>query len=374
MRLLHQWIGHSGAFAVLGLIGVFGALFAGFMADAVMSSTSGTQAEDGSEDGAEDEVALDNPSQDGPGDVLEFASNASSWQADDADMAESTDTPAAPPEDIEIIGSDSDDILTGHAGADTISGGAGGDLLGGRDGDDVISGGAGQDYIDGGAGNDSLAGDAGDDAAQGHDGNDLMTGGAGNDTLAGHMGDDALHGDEGEDTLLGGSGADEMDGGEADDWLAGGFGDDVLQGGAGSDTLDGNDGNDTLWGFDPVDMAAGTPDAGDDADFLNGGGGDDTLLIGANDHAHGGEGADSFAISNWIGEGEFAHIADYNPQEDDIVILYDITAHPDPQIEVITEDGSDDATVWLDGIPLAVIANGAGLTVDQLTLRPSNAL
>lgn len=173
-------------------------------------------------------------------------------------------------------------------------------------------------------------------------------------------------GGEGDDTLLGGSGDDALDGGEGADWLSGGYGNDVLSGGAGQDTLDGCAGNDTLWGFDDQDQSDG-------GDFLNGGTGDDVLMIGAGDFAHGGEGADDFVLGDWIGDGDVAHISDYNPNEDDIVVLFDAVAHPDPHVELITEDGSDDATVLLDGIPLAVIANGAGLSVDALTLMPSHS-
>jgi hypothetical protein len=97
-------------------------------------------------------------------------------------------------------------------------------------------------------------------------------------------------------------------------------------------------------------------------------------MIGAGDYADGGEGADVFTIGDWIGEGEFAHITDYNSSEDEIVVVYDALAHPDPQIELITEEGFPDAVVWLDGIPLAVITGGAGLTVNALTLMPSHSV
>ena len=127
------------------------------------------------------------------------------------------------------------------------------------------------------------------------------------------------------------------------------------------------DGNDTIWGFDPDN-----PSDSQGIDFLNGGTGNDTLMIGAGDYAHGGEGADQFTLGDWIGPGDCAHISDYDPAEDDIVILYDAAAHTDPQVELITEAGSGDATVMLDGIPLAVIANGSGLTVDALKLMPAN--
>jgi len=312
---------------MLGLLGIFGAVFAGFMADGVLNAESKLKSDD--EDDGPDTRSPSNEEGADHG-FLDFLDTAPTTAPtidglaeDDMLDSDSTDMPPPAPDNRLIFGADDDDILTGDAGADAIFGG---------NGDDEIEGSSGDDW------------------------------------LAGHMDDDLLQGDEGADSLMGGSGDDTLIGGEDDDWLAGGYGDDALQGGSGSDTLDGNAGNDTLLGVDPEN-----PKDSDGADFLNGGTGDDTLLIGAGDYAHGGEGADTFALGDWIGDGEVAHISDYNPDEDDIVVLYDATAHPDPHIALISEDGSNDATVLLDGIPLAVIANGAGLSVDALKLMPSNS-
>lgn len=387
---------------MLGLLGIFGALFAGFMADGLMSGAKAQNTDDTPLTETEDDALQPAAATESTSDLLEFIdrdtetdsvatetdsgaaeSDATPQDAVDPtptadpdrdtvlgpdENTDSTDTPPLASENIQIQGWNDDDILTGDAGADTVDGGGGNDVLGGRAGDDLISGGYGDDNIDGSAGNDSLSGDDGDDVVQGNDGHDQIAGGAGNDSLTGHMDDDTLLGDDGDDSLIGGAGNDSLLGGVGEDWVAGGYDDDVLQGGAGHDTLDGNAGNDTLWGFDPD-----TPSDSQGSDFLNGGDGDDTLMIGAGDYAHGGMGADIFTLGDWIGDGSMAHITDYDPAEDDIVILYDATAHPDPHVELITDDGSSDATVWLDGIPLAVITNGAGLTVDQLTLMPSSS-
>ncbi|WP_093536377.1 calcium-binding protein [Stenotrophomonas rhizophila] len=67
---------------------------------------------------------------------------------------------------------DSDQLINGTAGADTISGGGGNDTLYGNGGYDVLNG------------------DSGDDALYGGDGNDILSGGAGNDVLDGGAGDD----------------------------------------------------------------------------------------------------------------------------------------------------------------------------------------
>ncbi|WP_050526909.1 calcium-binding protein [Pseudorhodobacter aquimaris] len=349
---------------MLGILGLFGAVFAGFMADGVIATKAKLDGDDSAD--PEDNAPESGDENSDTVDLLDIA-NQNSDPYVDASGTESSDAPVPPPLDIELTGSSYDDILAGEAGADTIDGEDGDDLLDGRDGDDVISGGNGHDYIGGGAGNDDLRGGAGNDVVDGHDGNDLMAGGTGDDSLSGHMGDDSLSGDEGDDTLLGGSGSDMLKGGDGDDWLAGGFDDDALFGDEGADTLDGNDGNDTLWGVD-----AENPNDSLGTDFLNGGAGDDTLMIGAGDWAHGGEGEDSFALNSWLGSDNLAHILDYKPSEDEIVVLYDAEAHPDPHVELLTDEDSEDATIMLDGVPLAVIANGANLTIDALKLTPSN--
>ena len=82
-----------------------------------------------------------------------------------------------------IIGSQSNDTLTGDAGPNYISdGNNGADTIHGLDGDDVVFSGDGNDTIDGGLGNDSLRGNGGDDSLDGGDGDDALWGGNGTDT------------------------------------------------------------------------------------------------------------------------------------------------------------------------------------------------
>ena len=71
---------------------------------------------------------------------------------------------------------------------------------------------------------------------------DLMIGLGGVDTLRGFGHNDRLYGNEGEDALYGGSGDDFLDGGVGDDILEGEEGADTLRGGAGADTLRGGQG------------------------------------------------------------------------------------------------------------------------------------
>ena len=166
---------------------------------------------------------------------------------------------------------DSNAVLLGGAGADTLTGGGGNDLLDAGDGSDILVGGAGNDTLDGGAGGDAMAGGAGDDvyrvdqagdsiaeaADGGHDlvfaavsytlganvedlslyvagalngtGNESNNAIYGNDdanVLTGLGGDDALVGYGGNDRLVGGEGSDTLDGGHGDDRMSGGAGDD----------------------------------------------------------------------------------------------------------------------------------------------------
>ncbi|OIQ32226.1 MAG: hypothetical protein BM562_04935 [Alphaproteobacteria bacterium MedPE-SWcel] len=145
---------------------------------------------------------------------------------------------------------------------DTMTGGAGDDIMAGMNGNDLMDGEAGQDDIYGWNGNDTLSdsgseggdrlfGEAGDDLITGGAGRDFLYGGTGDDTLVASADGDALEGGAGRDRLVGGRGADLLLGGEGHDWLSGGNGDDTLDGGAGRDKLRGGNGADVFqfqWG------------------------------------------------------------------------------------------------------------------------------
>lgn len=127
-------------------------------------------------------------------------------------------------------------VVMGTAGNETLSGGAGDDMLFGAAGNDILNGGGGDDTIFGGAGNDTLNGGFGDDTLLGGSGNDVVWGGLGDDTLIGESGNDTLFGGAGDDTLFGDTGNDIIHAGEGDDMLIGGLGNDYLDGGLGNDT------------------------------------------------------------------------------------------------------------------------------------------
>ena len=359
---------------MLGILGLLGALFAGVLADSMINSDS-TPAEDDADpaDGGGDDAA--GPSGASIGDMLTDGNGAdpatgdlaaddpSAGTEDASGMPRSDDDPDPVDDDVSLIGDAADDILTGNGGDDLVIGGDGGDLLGGRGGDDTIDGGAGADVAHGGEGVDFLTGGAGVDDLQGEAGDDDLAGNDGGDTISGAMGADLLTGGAGADSLIGGDGGDRLESGADDDVAAGGLGDDLMAGGTGSDEQDGGDGNDTIWG-----QEAGGPDD-HEVDFLNGGAGDDLLRVGAGDYANGGDGADLFLLEDIQPGDPLTQITEFHAAEDEIVVLYDPATHPDPEVTLSSAEGSADATLLLDGIAVAVIAGGAGLSPDQITLQ-----
>ncbi|NEQ95443.1 MAG: PKD domain-containing protein, partial [Cyanothece sp. SIO2G6] len=107
-----------------------------------------------------------------------------------------------------INGSSQGDRLIGTVTDDIISGGGGKDVLRGQAGNDDLSGGNGRDHLLGGNGEDTLSGDAGNDRLKGQAGDDILLGGKGADLLMGGRGNDRLDGGSGRDRYVGGKGAD----------------------------------------------------------------------------------------------------------------------------------------------------------------------
>lgn len=228
-----------------------------------------------------------------------------------------------------IIGGMANDTLTGGAGDDLILGGAGADTLSGGAGDDILFDGTGADRMRGGPGADIFvfaddgAPDIVEDFEPGLDRLDLsafpllysvsslavtpVAGGAritygdevvelrssdgrilqaGDFTEANVIGVTRppfvrigrdLAGTGGPDTLLGADGGDRIRGLGGDDRLEGLGGNDALAGGAGNDWLDGGAGREILSGGAGDDTAIG----GAGGDILLGGPGDDRLEGGA---------------------------------------------------------------------------------------------
>lgn len=156
-----------------------------------------------------------------------------------------------------VTGSTGDDLIAGGAGrASLAGGGGGGDILLGEAGADTLAGGAG-DELHGGKGNDLYL-------VTGLGANVFELAGSGRDTVQASLSFDLP--DEVECLVLAGAGA--LDGGgnglanaitgndganhlfglAGDDSLKGGRGDDTLEGGSGRDKLNGGRGADLLWG------------------------------------------------------------------------------------------------------------------------------
>jgi hypothetical protein len=233
----------------------------------------------------------------------------------------------------------SDHLLFGLGGSDTIKGGAGDDSLWGGADNDTLEGGDGDDLLSGDDGSDSLDGGAGSDlvsyelASQGvgialngstsHTGaaaGDTITnvesvigstyadtislmgsnsgfiwGRSGNDTLTGNGADNQLFGEGGNDALVGGAGVDDLRGGDGDDSVSGGDDDDFVVGDDGADQLNGGAGSDFLSGDDGNDVVEG----GAGYDYLYGGAGDDTLVVSLDWYdLNGGDGTDSYWFTN----------------------------------------------------------------------------
>ena len=220
------------------------------------------------------------------------------------------------------LGGDSDEAFGAPAaiGADTISGGDGSDDLAGHGGNDVVNGDAGSDNIELDAGTDTYRGGSGDDnfepseaTADVPDGADVISGGSGSDSME-YRGRvlplvvtlDGMANDGADTTSPANATAEEGDNVGADiEDLTGGAGNDrlsadtpaanaaetwnSLEGGMGNDVLAGGAGEDDLSGSAGDDQLTG----GLDADFLVGSAGVDTIDCGDDDDSvFAGPGAD----------------------------------------------------------------------------------
>ncbi len=219
-----------------------------------------------------------------------------------------------------IKGNNVDNLLEGHAGGDTLTGGgntAAGDTVsynksnaavtvnlalntasGGHASGDTISG---FENVTGSNGfGDNLTGSSGNNVLKGLGAVDTLNGELGNDTLIGGVGGDSLNGGGGLRDLadysdsnaavsvsINGAGSasgghaagdtltaiEDLTGSAFGDTLVGNIGQNILRGGAGADTLSSSNNNDQLFGGNGNDTLNG----GAGVDIIDGGAGSDTV-------------------------------------------------------------------------------------------------
>lgn len=158
--------------------------------------------------------------------------------------------------------------------------------------------------------------------------------------------DDTDYGDD----LIGTDFDEEIAGSDGADTLFGFEGDDDISGGGGNDFMDGGDGHDRLFGND--DNAP---------DRLFGGEGHDQIWLGNGDTAEGGSGDDIFRIE----DAAASVIADYNPDDDQVEVLYDPTA----PVPVLTTETTDTGVNLLaDGELVAVFSGTKDFDVGRVAL------
>ncbi|GAA0305436.1 hypothetical protein [Rhodovulum strictum] len=94
----------------------------------------------------------------------------------------------------------------------------------------------------------------------------------------------------------------------------------------------------------------------------------------AEDAQEGGHFAGS-SLDDWLAltGGAPTLIDEYDEAEDALFVVYDAEAHPDPVLSVGPADTSAaDATILLDGMPLAIVSGGAGLDLSMVSLVPES--
>ena len=198
-------------------------------------------------------------------------------------------------------------IIVGGANADTITALDGGNFVNAGNGTNTVTTGGGNDVIMTGAGADTIVTGGGNDHIILRGGADTVDAGAGNDRLnidysamltaviggitggnlgtgyVGHIADQSVSGldfQRSENfTITSGSGNDHLLTGAGGDVLRGGAGNDWLNGGAGHDLIYGETGDDSLFGDMGKDLLVDSTGN----DLLSGGWGEDRLFAGTGD-------------------------------------------------------------------------------------------
>lgn len=233
------------------------------------------------------------------------------------------------------------------------------------------------DYRDGAINIDTKAGD---DTVYGSEQDDTIVAGEGDDLVLGGQGDDLIELGDGDDVsgidghwrqgLFDDTYAFPLDyapvGGEAqqergDDSIFGGDGDDSIADGYGRNTLDGGDGDDFLIAVDEDGL---TPDT------VIGGAGKDEIVVDEGDTVTTGSWADYVVIElhDPISDDyQPIEVTDFSMGKDELELtLWDGAG--DPDIAIADNADSTAAILSVDGVEIATIVGGQGLTLGDLTV------
>lgn len=146
-----------------------------------------------------------------------------------------------------VVGSDSDDDLTGDGAANVLAGGAGDDTIDGGAEADTLVGGDGKDTVSFASSSKGVTVDLRKQTAKGAgadtvDGFENVQGSGKGDVIRGSKAVNSLDGRGGADEVSGGDGNDDVLGGDGNDLLFGENGNDIVKGGNGKDQLNGGKG------------------------------------------------------------------------------------------------------------------------------------
>lgn len=216
--------------------------------------------------------------------------------------------------------------------------------------------------VDAGAGDDVVVGSSAADIIEAGDGDDVVAGGDGNDRVYLEEGDDVY----GLSPYFEAYATEHLEAlgvlEHGNDKIRGGAGDDMISDRFGSNRLIGNQGADLLVALDDESEEAPTPD------IILGGFGNDQIHADEGDTIVGGRGQDTITLHLPTVTGEAA------PQP---IVIQDFFKNVDAlELEGIgdgasvsiqdIEDGSG-AQVLLDGVVVATVLGGAGLTLDDIS-------
>lgn len=81
-----------------------------------------------------------------------------------------------------------------------------------------------------------------------------------------------------------------------------------------------------------------------------------------------GDGTDTIVTGDWItGEDDAAQLMDFDRTEDQLVVLYDIIEHPNPEVEIVTDPEMPGVShVFVDGTEIAQVHGNGPITARDI--------